>query len=179
MASKPLDLPFDPIERAGEIWEETWGPASAMRVATSVMRAQQILLARYDEILRPYGLTFARYEALVLLRFSRRGALPMKVIGSRLMVHPTSATNTVDRLVAAGLVVRQPNPEDGRGVIAAITEEGRAVVEAATGELVSADFGLTALPEPDRTAVFEALRRVRADAGDFKAGTRRRTESSV
>src|SRR5947199_7798106 len=59
---KPLDLPFDPIERAGEIWEATWGPASAMRVATSVMRVQQILIGRYDEILRPHGLTFARYE---------------------------------------------------------------------------------------------------------------------
>jgi DNA-binding MarR family transcriptional regulator len=171
MASKPLDLPFDPIERAGEIWEDTFGPASAMRVATSVMRAQQILLARYDEILRPHGLTFARYEALVLLRFSRRGALPMKVIGSRLMVHPTSATNTIDRLAAAGLVVRQPNPEDGRGVIAAITDAGRAVVEEATAKLTSADFGLTALPERDRTAVFDALRRIRADAGDFTSGT--------
>jgi DNA-binding MarR family transcriptional regulator len=173
MGNKPLDLPFDPIERAGEIWEDTFGPASAMRVATSVMRVQQILLARYDEILRPYNLTFARYEALVLLRFSRRGALPMKVIGSRLMVHPTSATNTVDRLAAAGLVVRQPNPDDGRGVIAAITEDGRRVVEAATAELTSADFGLSALPEPDRTAVFEALRRIRADAGDFRPGSRR------
>jgi DNA-binding MarR family transcriptional regulator len=170
MPSKPLDLPFDPIERAGEIWEATFGPASAMRVATSVMRAQQILLARYDEILRPHGLTFARYEALVLLRFSRRGALPMKVIGSRLMVHPTSATNTIDRLAAAGLVVRQPNPDDGRGVIAAITDSGRTLVEAATADLMAADFGLTALPEADRTAVFAALRRIRADARDFKPG---------
>jgi DNA-binding MarR family transcriptional regulator len=107
----------------------------------------------------------------VLLRFSRRGALPMKVIGSRLMVHPTSATNTIERLAAAGLVVRQPNPDDGRGVIAAITDSGRALVEAATAELTAADFGLSALPEPDRTAIFAALRRIRADAGDFKAGS--------
>jgi len=40
---KPLNLPFDPIERAAERSEETWGPASAMRVATSFMRAPQIL----------------------------------------------------------------------------------------------------------------------------------------
>ena len=93
--AKPLDLPFDPIERAGEIWAETWGPASAMRVATSVMRVQQMLLGRFDEMLRPHGLTFARYEALVLLHFSRTGALPLTVIGSRLMVHPTSVTNAI------------------------------------------------------------------------------------
>lgn len=166
---KPLDLPFDPIDRAAETWEQTWGPASAMRVATSIMRVQQLLLARYDESLRPYGLTFARYEALVLLRFSRTGALPLKVIGSRLMVHPTSVTNAVARLAAAGLVDRRPNPGDRRGVLAAITDEGRAVAEAATKDLMAVDFGLTALDGPDRELVYAALRRVRADAGDFPA----------
>jgi DNA-binding MarR family transcriptional regulator len=164
---KPLDLPFDPIDRAGDIWAATWGPASAMRVATSVMRVQQILLACYDEILRPHGLTFARYEALVLLRFSSSGALPLKVIGSRLMVHPTSVTNTIVRLAAAGLVERKPNPRDGRGVLAAITDEGRRVAEAATKDLMAADFGLTMLAEPERAVLFDALRKVRAEAGDF------------
>ena len=163
---KPLDLPFDPIARAGDTWEATWGPASAMRVATSVMRVQQILLARYDEILRPYGLTFARYEALVLLRFSRRGALPMNVIGSRLMVHPTSVTNTIGRLVRAGLVDRRPNPDDGRGVLAAITDDGRRVVERATAELTGLDFGLGDLSEADRAELFDVLKRVRLGAGD-------------
>ena len=77
--AKPLDLPFDPIERAAEIWGERFGPADAMAAVTSIMRAQQILLAGLDGLLRPYGLTFARYEALVLLAFSRRGALPLRV----------------------------------------------------------------------------------------------------
>ena len=89
-----------------------------MRAATSVFRVQQILLARFDEVLRPHDLTFARYEVLVLLTFSRTGELPLKVIGSRLMVHPTSVTNAIDRLVAAGYVERRPNPDDGRGVLA-------------------------------------------------------------
>jgi len=31
---RPLGLPFDPIERAGETWEERFGPASAMLAAT-------------------------------------------------------------------------------------------------------------------------------------------------
>ena len=110
---RALGLPFDPIERAGEHWAERFGPASGMRAATSVFRVQQILLARFDEVLRPLNLTFARYEVLVLLTFSRRGELPLKVIGSRLMVHPTSVTNAIDRLVAAGYVSRRPNPADG------------------------------------------------------------------
>ena len=167
--AKPLDLPFDPIERAGETWERTWGPASAMRVATSVMRVQQILLARYDEVLRRHGLTFARYEALVLLHFSRSGALALKVIGSRLMVHPTSVTNAISRLAAAGLVHRETNPDDRRGVLATITPRGREVVEAATRDLMAIDFGLGVLAEDAREGAYEALRAVREEAGDFRS----------
>jgi DNA-binding MarR family transcriptional regulator len=163
---RPLGLPFDPIERAGETWEQRFGPASAMRAATSIFRVQQILLARFDEVLRPHGLTFARYEVLVLLTFSRSGELPLKVIGSRLMVHPTSVTNAIDRLAAAGYVARRPNPDDGRGVLAGITDRGREVVEAATAALTGLDFGLGDLPEAERESLFQVLKRVRLGAGD-------------
>ncbi|NEM05227.1 MarR family winged helix-turn-helix transcriptional regulator [Geodermatophilus normandii] len=163
---RALALPFDPIERAGETWEQRFGPASAMRAATSVFRVQQILLARFDEVLRPHGLTFARYEVLVLLTFSRTGRLPLKVIGSRLMVHPTSVTNAIDRLVAAGFVDRRPNPADGRGVLAGITDSGRAVVDVATEQLMALGFGLGDLPETEQATLFELLKRVRIGAGD-------------
>jgi DNA-binding MarR family transcriptional regulator len=163
---RPLGLPFDPIDRAARTWEQRFGPAAAMRAATSVFRVQQILLARFDEVLKPHRLTFARYEVLVLLTFSRTGQLPLKVIGSRLMVHPTSVTNAIERLVGAGYVERRPNPADGRGVLAAITDAGRAVVEAATPELTELDFGLADLPEAELDTVFELLRKVRLGAGD-------------
>jgi DNA-binding MarR family transcriptional regulator len=164
---EPLDLPFDPIERAGELWEQHFGPAAAMRVATSVMRAQQLLLSRFDAILKPHGLTFARYEALVLLHFSRSGALPLSIIGKRLMVHPTSVTNIVDRLVAQGFVVRRPNPRDGRGVLASLTSKGTKVVKAATGDLMADGFGLSAYDDTQLSAMFDLLRALRVDAGDF------------
>ena len=167
---RPLGLPFDPIERAGQTWEQRFGPASAMRAATSVFRVQQILLARFDEVLKPHELTFARYEVLVLLTFSRTGRLPLKVIGSRLMVHPTSVTNAIDRLVAAGYVRRRPNPDDGRGVLAGITDAGREVVGTATAALMALDFGLGDLSEDERIALFDILRRVRLGAGDVKGG---------
>src|SRR3712207_1582568 len=167
---RALGLPFDPIERAGEHWEERFGPASAMRAATSVFRVQQILLARFDEDLRPLALTFARYEVLVLLTFSRTGELPLKVIGSRLMVHPTSVTNAIDRLVAAGYVARRPNPADGRGVLAAITDRGRAVVEEATAALTALDFGLGDVPDDELETLFAILERVRRGAGDGAGG---------
>lgn len=167
MARDRLDLPFDPIARAGELWESNFGPSAAMQVATSVMRAQQLLLSRYDALLKPYALTFARYEALVLLHFSRSGELPLSVIGERLMVHPTSVTNTIDRLVAQSLVERRPNPNDGRGVLARLTTEGRKVVKKATADLMADGFGLAAYDEATLEQLFTTLRRLRVEAGDF------------
>jgi DNA-binding MarR family transcriptional regulator len=164
---KPLELPFDPIARAAQTWEQRFGPSSAMAAVTSIMRAQQILLAEVDAVLRPHGLTFARYEALVLLTFSTRGALPMRVIGERLMVHPTSATNTIDRLERQGLVVRKPNPRDGRGKLAEITPRGRELVTRATDDLMRAEFGLGSFDIEQRQQLFGLLRGLRVAAGDF------------
>ena len=165
--AKPLDLPFDPIERAAEIWADRFGPADAMAAVTSIMRAQQILLGGLDGLLRPHGLTFARYEALVLLAFSRRGALPLRVIGERLMVHPTSVTNTVDRLERGGLVRRRPNPRDGRGILAEITPGGREVVTRATADLMAVRFGMAGYDPAELGELFTLLRGLRVSAGDF------------
>ncbi len=164
---KPLSLAFDPIARADVLWQRRWGSVPSMGAITSIMRAQQILLGQVDAVVKPYGLTFARYEALVLLTFSQAGELPMSKIGERLMVHPTSVTNTVDRLVRSGLVDKRPNPNDGRGTLAAITDRGREVVEAATRDLVAMDFGLGAYDEEECGEIFALLRPLRIAAGDF------------
>src|ERR1039458_3684731 len=162
-----MELPFDPIARAAETWEQRFGRSDAMAAVTSIMRAQQILLAELDAVLRPYGLTFARYEALVLLSFSREGTLPMRVIGERLMVHPTSATNTIDRLEGQGLVVRRPNPRDGRGKLAEITRRGRELVGRATADLMGAEFGLAGFDPAQREQLFGLLRGLRGAGGGF------------
>jgi DNA-binding MarR family transcriptional regulator len=166
--SKPLSLPFDPIARADELWRRRWGAVPSMAAITSVMRAQQILLGQVDAVVKPYGLTFARYEALVLLTFSQAGELPMSKIGERLMVHPTSVTNTIDRLVKSSLVAKRPNPDDGRGILASITDKGREVVEAATRDLMAMDFGLEAYDDEQCTEIFALLRPLRIAAGDFQ-----------
>jgi DNA-binding MarR family transcriptional regulator len=140
-----------------------------MASATSIMRVQQLLLSDFDATVGRHGLTFARYEALVLLAFSREGRLPMSKIGQRLMVHPTSVTNIVQRLVGAGLVDRGPNPADGRGMLATITPRGREVMEEATRDLVNAGFSLNALTPQEHQQLFTLLRKVRVAAGDFDA----------
>ena len=168
----PTPLDFDPIDRAGELWQQHWPDEpddvyASMRAVTSIMRAHQILIAELDAMLRPFGITFSRYEALVLLVHSQGGALPLSKIGERLQVHATSVTNVIDRLEAAGLVRREPNPRDGRGTLAVITGEGRAIAEKATAAFNSARFAMSALSLDDLQALFTILRRLRVEAGDF------------
>ncbi|WP_028926614.1 MarR family winged helix-turn-helix transcriptional regulator [Pseudonocardia acaciae] len=160
-------LPFDPIARAASLWESRIGPSGTMAAVTSVMRVQQILLSASDAALRPHGLTFARYEALVLLSFSRRGSLPMRVMGERLQLHPTSVTNIVDRLEADGLVRRTPHPNDRRATLVAITEAGETRRNDATKGLTEIDFGLVGLTDRQADQLTELLERVRRAAGDF------------
>jgi DNA-binding MarR family transcriptional regulator len=162
-------LPFDPIAEAQRQWSaHGWTPeASAMATVTSIMRLQQIFLARADEQLRPLGLSFARYEVVMLLSFSTTGSLPLGKIGERLQVNASSVTNAVDRLEAQGLVTRRPNPDDGRGTLAAITAKGRRVADRATVAMNAHLFSDLGLEEPALGNLFQALVHLRRAAGDF------------
>ncbi len=165
--ARHVPLSFDPIEEAARQWGLRWSAVPEMRAVTSLMRVQQLVLAELDEILRPHGLSFARYEALVLLTFSRRGSLPLGKMGERLQVHPTSVTSIIDRLEGQGLVRRVKHPTDGRAILADITDAGRRLVERATADLVSADFGVGALDPRELDQLSDLLRPVRVAAGDF------------
>ena len=162
-------LPFDPVEEARRQWAaHGWDDAAdGMAAVTSVMRAEQIFLARVDEALRPFKLTFARYEALMLLSFSRDGSLPLSKVGQRLQVHPTSVTNTIDRLEAQGFVRRVPHQTDRRTTLAEITDAGRAVAEQATKAVNTGVFTTTGLSHTDLAELFRLLRKLRRAAGDF------------
>jgi DNA-binding MarR family transcriptional regulator len=138
-----------------------------MMAVTSVMRAQQILLGRLNDALGEFGLTFARYEALMLLHFSSAGSLPLGKMGARLQVHAASVTNLVDGLERAGYVRRAPHPSDRRTTLATITAGGRAVARAATDALHEIRFGTSPLDDGQLAALTEILRDARAGAGDF------------
>ena len=112
-----------------------------MAAVTSIMRVQQILLARLNDTLKPFDLTFPRYEALMLLYYSRRGALPLGKMGDRLQVHRTSVTNIIDGLERSGFVTREPHERDRRTTLAAITDTGRKTAAQATEILNQIHFG--------------------------------------
>lgn len=166
-ASSPL--PFDPIEEARGHWvNRGWGDAAdGMAMITSLMRSQQLLLSRVDAALKPFGLTLARYEVLMLLMFSRNGALPLSKVGNRLQVHPTSVTSAIDRLERQSFVSRQPHPTDRRTTLAAITDEGRAVALRATERVNAEVFGAPGVDHTDMRELTRILRDFRARSGDF------------
>ncbi len=164
----PLDI--DPIAEARRHWDDRWGPEPArpMAAVTSIMRAQQVLLARLNELLGPLELTFPRYEALMLLSFTRTGALPLGKVGERLQVHRTSVTNIIDKLEKDELVRRVPHEADRRTTLAEITDAGRAVAQRATALLNDDAFGLAALDDAEQEQLTDLLRTLRVEAGDFE-----------
>ena len=160
-------LAFDPIEEAGRQWAQRWDEVDAMRAATSIMRAQQVVLSRVDDALKEWDLTFARYEVLVLLHFSKEGRLPLGKMGDRLMLHQASVTNLVDRLEQQGYVVRQAHPTDRRTTLAALTDDGRGIIEAATKAVIAVQVGVADLTDRDSRDLVRILRKLRSGAGDF------------
>jgi DNA-binding MarR family transcriptional regulator len=162
-------LPNDPIELARHNWERAgWNRAAGgMAALTSIMRVHQLMLADVERVLRPHGLTFARYEVLMLLHFSRMGVLPVGKIGERLQVHPASVTNAVDRLERDGHVRRVPNPTDGRSVLAEITETARELVGTATEQLNDEVFSCLPATPSELSDLYRLLRSLRREYGDF------------
>ncbi|MEQ6902106.1 MarR family transcriptional regulator [Nocardioides sp. YIM 152588] len=163
-------LPADPIAQARQNWRDHgWAEAAdGMAVVTSVFRVNQILLARIDAALKPFGLSFARFEMLRLLGFTHSGRMPMSRARDLLQVHPTSVTNTVDRLEADGLVRRTPNPRDGRSFLVEITPSGRELVATATDALNEQVFAPLDFDAEGMQAVSRLLAGFRQRHGDFR-----------
>jgi len=163
-----MALDFDPIEEARQNFSTRgWGAIEAMRTATAITRAHQILHGRIDAALAPLDLNFSRFEVLALLSFTRSGELPMGKIGDRLQVHAASVTNTIQRLEGLGFVERVRHLEDRRTVLARLLPGGRAAAEAGAAALAAIEYGLEGLSEPDRDGVAESFVGFRSANGDF------------
>ncbi|WP_018297003.1 MarR family winged helix-turn-helix transcriptional regulator [Corynebacterium lubricantis] len=131
----------------------------SLSAVVALLRVASQLRNGLDGALAPLGITFARYEVLALLMFSRSGELPMHKISEQLDVHPTSVTSTVSRLAADGLVQRNSDPSDGRGSLISLTDGGMILVSSASEALESylSTIGLT---DAERRQIISIYRRV-------------------
>lgn len=126
-----------------------------------LMRVSRHLAREVERNLAAHGLNRPSFDVLATLR--RAGppyALSPGGLMNAMMVTSGTVTNRIDQLEKAGLVVRRPNPEDGRGFLIALTDSGFSTVEQAVTTHVATQTRLVAgLTERERAALDALLQR--------------------
>jgi DNA-binding MarR family transcriptional regulator len=170
-------LAYDPVDASRERWiEQGWGDSAAgMAAVVSVMRAEQIFLNRAATILRPLGLTFARYQVLGMLRWT--GPLTLGAVGHRLWITPATVTSAIDRLEAAGLSRRVSHPTDARATLVEITAKGRRLFDRAVEQLNTDLFRTVGLTDDELKQLVGLIGKIRAAEGDVVAPPQRPTST--
>jgi len=159
----------DPIASAHREWHARgWSEAAdGVEAVLLLLRAHRLLVDQIDAALRPQDLTFARYEILMVLSFTRRRGIAVRRLSELLQVHSTSITSAVDLLEREGLARREPNPSDRRSVLVCVTREGRSRAEAGTTALNEQVFSRLGLSSTESLRLWHVLRSLRQSAGDF------------
>jgi DNA-binding MarR family transcriptional regulator len=165
VGAEAADRLDDPVEKARRQWAARHPDESGFTVLVSMLRTYALVLRDLERRLRPLDLTLSRFEVLLLLSFSRTGALPIMRIRDLLMVHGSSVTYLVDRLQESGWVERDDDPADRRVSLIRLTGGGRATVTAAAALLAERGFGSLAPLDRDQLAgLADLLARLRRGA---------------
>jgi DNA-binding MarR family transcriptional regulator len=109
--------------------------AFPMTVVARIQRVSQALKPLLDGAQEPFGLKGESFDVLASLR--RAGEpyeLSPTALYSELMITSGTMTNRLDRLEAASLIARRPDPSDGRGTLVALSKKGRALIDRALGD---------------------------------------------
>jgi len=153
----------DPVEKARRQWVASGKPdESGFTVVVSMLRTYGLMIRELERALKPVGLTLSRYEVLLLLSFTKDARLPIMRLRDLLMIHGSSATYLVDKLVDAGWIERQADPTDRRVSIVQLTPAGRRQMEKGTTALVATGFGAVGdLSDTERRALAALLAAMR------------------
>jgi DNA-binding MarR family transcriptional regulator len=136
-----------------------------MDLVISVSRAMR---GRMNELLRETGLSHLTGKAL---RELSAGPLRLRDLGERLRVVPRTVTQIADTLEAAGLVERQPHPEDRRSLNLVLTPLGRERLAEVRAIRASAFRQISShLDEAERAEAIRLLRRMEAAIPPKTAG---------
>jgi DNA-binding MarR family transcriptional regulator len=138
----------------------------AMWAASSVLRANSLIMGNMDRILKRHGITFARYQVIATLYYAEGGSLTLSRLGQLLLVHPTSVTSIIDKLEAADLVRRRAHPTDRRTTHAQLTTKGRALYGAVRPELDEDDYGIRGLTQGELVDLAMLIWKIRRACGD-------------
>jgi DNA-binding MarR family transcriptional regulator len=128
--------------------------------ATAVFRAEKIIKAKMAAALADLDLAPDRYQVLALLAAADGGKMSLSDLSRAVLIHPATTTYTVDTLEKRGLIKRQSDPKDRRGVLAQVTPAGRELVRKATKLLEATDWGIGEITDEDAAAVSRVLSRL-------------------
>lgn len=142
---------------------------SPFEVGTRVLRAAHLIQARLDGIAAAYGLSH-RGDLETLTELDLVGPLTPSELAEDLLLTTGGMTVRLNRLEKAGLIERQPNPRDGRGVLVHLTTAGKDVAEDALATLIEAHSAIVGtLKKSDRGHLTRLLRSLLVELGDTPA----------
>ena len=137
----------------------------ADRAWAALLQVHAALVPRFDQALQQAaGLPLSWYDVLLELAAVPDGRLTMGELAQRVVLSRTRVSRIVDELVAAGLVCREDNPDDGRSAFAVLTADGLARYRAAAPHYLASietEFA-SGLTDAELGAVAAALRTVLA-----------------
>ncbi len=114
-----------------------------MEVWSRIHRLAGVLDAHRKRVFAEVGLESWEFDVLAALR---KAGEPYRLSPGQLLretwVTSGTMTNRVERLRSRGLVTRQPDPNDGRGVVVGLTAAGRELVDAALSALLDLEASL-------------------------------------
>jgi DNA-binding MarR family transcriptional regulator len=152
----------DTTDRVLTGWEESRPDleVGALQVTARLSRIGPLLARRQEEIFDRFGLSRGEVGALSALRIS---GSPYRLSPTRLakglMLSSAGITSRIDRLERRGFVRRLDDPDDRRGVIIELTDEGREVVDEAVAALAISDRQLLDRLDPQEVDQLEGLLR--------------------
>jgi DNA-binding MarR family transcriptional regulator len=111
-------------------------------------------LAFSETIAATAGITSQQYQAMLVIKTNPDGAISIKDLAEQMLLLPNGAVQLVNRLAAAGLVLRRPSPTDRRSVLVSLTTGGARLLEQ-----LAADHSRELLKREPLLA--ESLRRLR------------------
>jgi DNA-binding MarR family transcriptional regulator len=153
----PVD---DSIAAVITSWRETRPDlrVDPIAITARLSRLQAVLTPRLEAVFARFGLRGADFAVIATLVRLASETVLQKRLAAELGLSAGTVSLRIDRLVRAGLARRGPDPEDGRGAVVSLTEQGRGLFEACAPEhLANAEESLAGLSEPEREQLGQLL----------------------
>jgi len=150
----------DQIDEVLGSWRSTRSSIDTgpLEVTGRLSRIGPLLGRRQEAVFSRFGVNRGEVGALSALRVSGPPhRLSPTRLGRGLMLSSAGVTSRIDRLERRGLVRRLPDPDDRRGVIVELTDEGARLVDEAVAAVAESDRQLLARLDADEIAQLQAL----------------------